>query len=390
MLTSRAAPVLYAAGLFATAVFAPIPGLSVVANGVVALLLGVYLGFMRERLDRVTLALCLLLLPHLLWVGVSYFWSVDRDLAYVAFVATVTSILTCVTALLLSRCLPRSRVVHLSLLLALVTHMAFAARQYLETPYLRLSGITENANLLAFILLCLWFLYALLDDVHPAWRQWWVPLLIFVTTLPVVLATASKKAIPGFLMVAVALGWRHRRSKRQVAVVVGTLVGAALLAATLSSVNVQSQLEDLQKLRITRRFEEFLTGNASDDMRYEMIREASVMFFQRPLTGYGMQSFSVLGAFGTYSHNTFWELLASLGVVGTVTFLLPLLGSPLLVRYNRTAALLIVFLLFWSWGAVVFDLKIYWWVLGTLLGSFPARAPAALPVRATAVTAEPT
>lgn len=374
MTTHRAAPYLYVLGLCSVAVFAPIPGLSVVANAVTVLLLGVCVVFMRGQLDRTALALCLLTLPHLVWVGVSYYWAVDRTLAYVALIATVTSVMTSWAALLVTRLLPRSRVIHLGILAMLALHLGFAAVQYVQTPYLRLSGITGNANLLAFILLCLWFIYALLDGVNRVGRQWWVPLTLFGCTLVVILGTACKKALPGFLLLGLALWLRNRRSWRQGLLVLGALGAVGGVALIFGASDLQAQVEELQKLRIVRRFDEFLSGNASDDMRYEMIREASVMFWQRPLTGYGMQSFSVMGAYGTYSHNNYWELLASLGLIGTAAFLLPMLSVPLLTRFNVAALMLLGFLFFWSWGAVVFDVKLYWWLLGTLLGMAPKYA----------------
>lgn len=402
MTISRAAPLLYTTGLFTVAVFAPVPGLSILANGVVAALLAVYATFLWRRLDRVTLLLALLPLPHLIWMSLSYFWSVDRELAVVALIATVTSTLTYLAALLLSRHLPRSPVVQAGILLAVLTHLVFAGLQYRETPYIRLSGITENANLLAFILLLLWFLYALLSDrrtgpgagtgagaaVTP--RAWGLQLLLYGATFAVVLGTASKKALPGFLLVSVALWLRHRRAWRQGWTVLGLLLGGGLLALTLSAVNLSALVGNVQGLRITRRLAEFLTGNNSDDVRYDMIREAGVLFAQRPLTGHGMQSFSLLGSYGTYSHNTYLELLASLGLLGVVTFLLPFLVSPLLLRYHRTATLLVLFLLLWSWGAVVFDLKMFWWVLGTLLGSLSVRTAGAPAPQSAPPAAQPT
>lgn len=54
----------------------------------------------------------------------------------------------------------------------------------------------------------------------------------------------------------------------------------------------------------------------SSKVRSEMIGVGKSLFFQKPIIGYGIGSYSILSGFNTYSHNNFIELLVGLGIIG--------------------------------------------------------------------------
>lgn len=73
---------------------------------------------------------------------------------------------------------------------------------------------------------------------------------------------------------------------------------------------------------------DFLDGNdTSDDSaktRMMMMENAFEMFKNKPFFGYGLNTFSWLTKFNTYSHNNYVELLANLGFVGFSVYYIPL------------------------------------------------------------------
>lgn len=56
--------------------------------------------------------------------------------------------------------------------------------------------------------------------------------------------------------------------------------------------------------------------NASTRTRLFMIQEAWEFFKTRPFIGYGLENFSKLSVFGTYSHNNYMEVICSTGIIG--------------------------------------------------------------------------
>lgn len=64
-------------------------------------------------------------------------------------------------------------------------------------------------------------------------------------------------------------------------------------------------------------------GDASAETRRRFIELGIRHFKQRPMIGFGINTFQTLpGAYGTYSHNNYVELLFSVGLIGTVTYYL--------------------------------------------------------------------
>ncbi len=58
--------------------------------------------------------------------------------------------------------------------------------------------------------------------------------------------------------------------------------------------------------------------------RANMIESAMEMFRDKPILGYGLNTFSKVAGFDTYSHNNYIELLANLGLVGMLIYYLPI------------------------------------------------------------------
>ena len=59
-------------------------------------------------------------------------------------------------------------------------------------------------------------------------------------------------------------------------------------------------------------------GEASAEIRYNMIVRAFEMFAQKPLFGWGIEGFAAYSGFWVYSHNNYTETLVSFGIVGFI------------------------------------------------------------------------
>lgn len=62
------------------------------------------------------------------------------------------------------------------------------------------------------------------------------------------------------------------------------------------------------------------TIDTSIDTRYLMIRRGWELFLDKPLFGYGLNTYRHISGFNTYSHNNFIELLVGVGLIGTILY----------------------------------------------------------------------
>lgn len=58
----------------------------------------------------------------------------------------------------------------------------------------------------------------------------------------------------------------------------------------------------------------------SVSVRKEMIQTSIKLFREKPILGYGIDNFSVVSQYGTYSHNNYTELLVSVGIAGFMLY----------------------------------------------------------------------
>lgn len=62
------------------------------------------------------------------------------------------------------------------------------------------------------------------------------------------------------------------------------------------------------------------TSESSTVTRLSMINDAFLLFINKPLFGYGLNTFRVYSGYGTYSHNNYTELLVTIGMIGTFVY----------------------------------------------------------------------
>jgi O-antigen ligase len=75
--------------------------------------------------------------------------------------------------------------------------------------------------------------------------------------------------------------------------------------------------------RFQKFYDSLIYSNSRDlstDNRLEMINIALDRFWQKPIFGYGIDSFRILTNYPSYSHNNFVEILHNFGIIGFLTF----------------------------------------------------------------------
>lgn len=129
--------------------------------------------------------------------------------------------------------------------------------------------------------------------------------------------------------------------------------------------------------RILKRLELYLSvsGNASDNLRADLIRYGLELFTESPLLGYGLGNYHLFHWSGLYSHNNYIEVLVSLGIIGFVLYYLIFAKSLIVFILNRNNLKPIQFLLIFSvisslilgYGMVQFYGKSIWIFMGVIL-----------------------
>ncbi len=118
-----------------------------------------------------------------------------------------------------------------------------------------------------------------------------------------------------------------------------SLFSFALLAMVLWTPLVDHASTLLVENQVIQRFDMLGQNKVghSDYIRQHMLEVALELWSARPIIGQGAGQFGVLGGFHTYSHNTYAESLANLGVIGLALYcVLPLV---ILARSIRTTFL---------------------------------------------------
>lgn len=106
------------------------------------------------------------------------------------------------------------------------------------------------------------------------------------------------------------------------------------------------------------------TADASAETRMKFIQLGWSFFLKSPVLGKGIDCFrSLSGAYGTYSHCNYIELLFGVGCVGTIAYYIAHVGILLGIRDNRTKAgklalSLVLVLLFFDIGWVSYYSRI--------------------------------
>lgn len=159
-------------------------------------------------------------------------------------------------------------------------------------------------------------------------RIWALPIVIDIV---IIFVTGSRKSmlIPllWIAMYYAILLVITRRAKILYRICIGIALGIVVIYILL---RVSNELNE----RMISLMLGLFTGETSDgsyNVRQFLIEKAVSIFKKNPVIGIGLNNYSVFGyqqynqytdITGRYAHNNYWELLASLGIIGTVLYYL--------------------------------------------------------------------
>lgn len=157
-------------------------------------------------------------------------------------------------------------------------------------------------------------------------------LVINTLFLYIIIICGSKKALLAAVLLLSFWGYIFlkeifKNAKTYVkffAIIIGIIVAFAIIYyLTHYYINTVS----FQRLMIA-------SESGSTKLRTGMYDEAIKMFKTSPLCGYGYNQFIVLSSSGKYSHSTYAELISCGGIIGTITFMFPILVCGLQLMKN--------------------------------------------------------
>lgn len=152
----------------------------------------------------------------------------------------------------------------------------------------------------------------------------------------VVLLSGSRKSLLAVVVGAFILAFLSS-PKGRTRVILGAVISTSLLYQLVIYSPVLYSVIGYRLEAVIDYFQgaSFVEGSLSSRTAY--IELGWKAFLERPWTGYGLDCFRLLqGAYGTYSHNNYIELLVSVGLVGTAIFYLPYIVSLRLGFKART------------------------------------------------------
>jgi hypothetical protein len=194
-----------------------------------------------------------------------------------------------------------------------------------------------GGNIAMFAVFALLVLGLILNILYTGSRQ---GMLITGSMLLVAILAASSRMLhrPGVLVLPLAIA----------------VFGTVAIMFDLFDLSTNRYVVRLLNLVSFFKGEELLTNEGSVFERALMIELGLDLWRQRPLVGYGMDSFRFIGGFGTYSHNNFVDLLVGGGALALGIYVLAHLAvmarftldrnSPGLVRAVGSFAVLVLLL----------------------------------------------
>lgn len=226
-------------------------------------------------------------------------------------------------------------------------------------------GLPTNVSLYFGIAVIL-FLYAILKNRN----YLLIAPTLFLTVLG--LTTGSKSFILLLVVAAFIIVFSHFGMKKWYIslAIIGVGIAVIVIALQLDAFKTYRQrFLDMFKLLIYG--DEFANTDASTAQRMNMINEGIILFFKKPIFGWGMNGFTNYGSFGTYSHNALTEVGANFGLFALMAFEYPIYLAIRKYRANKerdlSFLLILMYIIFSMMISVQYTDKQYYVMLALLL-----------------------
>lgn len=238
-----------------------------------------------------------------------------------------------------------------------------------------------NPNEFAYILL--FFIWLLINISHDNGKK--KPIYNIVLVLLILLCsyliifTGSRKGIillSIFMISAIFIIISNYSIFKKIIIILPTIIFSILLINWFQETPFYYRIENIINL--------IGGGNVQDgsiEDRVGMFETGIRLWSQKPLLGWGFDSFRYVSGYGTYSHNNYIEILVNTGIIGFIIYHIFYINVIIncIKKYiinnieDRKKQLMLsligmLLLLLWSFGAVSYTSKVTWLWTGFILG----------------------
>lgn len=201
----------------------------------------------------------------------------------------------------------------------LMTFLLLTGRVDLESAERFGTELTGNANVFGLI----YMFGACFSAYFIAYKHGWMRLLCFVffmvQMLALVVSGGRKYPVIALIVLWLLLLLRTDRGNRR-HFLRYTLLGIIAVLALIWAFNEIDFLYNNIGYRFQTLFSSEVETDTSAKTRLSMIQYGIEKWLERPLTGYGLDSFKILSGYGYYSHNNYVELLYNMGLPGFIVY----------------------------------------------------------------------
>lgn len=308
----------------------------------------------------------------------SVWWASDQGAALVSAIGLLVDSLAAFLIWLALQNGLNVRIVAICAAIGASVQGIVALNQYFVGGESRAVGLVGNANSLALQLSMSAFLLLLCVP-----RERWAKILPLILIVVATITTGTRKLIFvwfSYLMLLLrSVSPLFRRPTLPAALVLIISPLALWLLFTYSSV----VFTPLGELTVVQRAEGTLQGRETDT-RSHLIQRGLELWWERPITGHGIDQFRHVSEYTYYSHNNYTEILSNFGVIGFALFyslyaLLLIRAVPAALRGSDTAwtiLAIVVLLLLMDVARVSYTSRMTWLTIGLMSYYSVARASA--------------
>lgn len=171
------------------------------------------------------------------------------------------------------------------------------------------------------------FLFALYSIRYKKKQGKLLSIILLILALGLTLLTGSRKALINLIMficIVMVFPKYDKNFLRNLAKIVMIIGIAAVALFIIMKVDV---IYNIVGKRIVTLIS-YYNGNVTEDMsalrRAYMKQDAIELFKNHPLCGIGLNSYKHVARYNTYAHSNYYEMLACLGIIGTILYYIPL------------------------------------------------------------------
>ncbi len=163
-------------------------------------------------------------------------------------------------------------------------------------------------------------------------RKRYYYLLLVVTEALVVLASQSRTGLAIIIvgsLISVIFQMKSKSSKRWIFAVISLIAIAFVISQFVDLAALLSRWKGISDILSGE------SGDISANTRMGMIQNGWKLFVEKPIAGWGINSTETVSEYQTYLHNNYIEVLATVGLIGFVSFYYVYIKNLAIIAKNR-------------------------------------------------------